>query len=80
MNDYYEGSKERRFECYLKLFELENNYYCAVKHLREYMKDLTLEAWKLESEDIMDCQAAEFMEPEVGRPGSLGQGRLKKWI
>lgn len=65
LQTYHEMTKERRFECYLKLFELENNYYCAVKHLREYMKGLTLEAWGLKDDDVMDCQAAEFMEPEA---------------
>lgn len=63
--EYFERTKERRFECYLKLFELENNYYCAVKHLREYMKGLTLTAWGLDEEDVMDCQAEEFMMPEA---------------
>jgi len=65
LQTYFEQTKERRFECYLKLFELENNYYCAVKHLREYMKGLTLEAWSLKDDDIQDCQAAEFLEPEA---------------
>jgi len=59
------GTRERRFECYLKLFELEANYYCAVKHLREYMKGLTLEAFALEDSDVTDCSADEFMKPSA---------------
>jgi len=61
--ELWTSTREMRFSCYLRLFELESNYYCAVKHLREYMKGLTLEAFALEESDITDCTADEFMSP-----------------
>jgi hypothetical protein len=61
--DLWHKTKDERWACYLKLFELENNYYCAIKHIRAYMKDLTLEAFGAKEEDVEDCEAAEFMFP-----------------
>lgn len=63
MHHYFDQSRERRWECYLQLFELENNYFCAVKHLREYMKGLTVAALSIDEEDISDCSASDFMSP-----------------
>jgi hypothetical protein len=61
--DLWHKTKDERWACYLKLFELENNYYCAIKHIRAYMKFLTLEAFGAKEEDVEDCEAAEFMFP-----------------
>jgi len=61
--DLWHKTKDERWACYLKLFELENNYYCAIKHIRAYMKSLTLEAFGATEDDIQDCEAAEFMFP-----------------
>lgn len=61
--DLWHITKDERWSCYLKLFELENNYYCAIKHIRAYMKSLTLEAFGAKEEDVEDCEAAEFMYP-----------------
>jgi len=56
-------TREKRFDCYLRLFELENNYFCAIKHIRGYMKDLALEALDFPPEAIQDCQVEDNMFP-----------------
>lgn len=60
---FWWGTREKRFACYLKLFELENNYFCAIKHIRGYMRDLALEAFGAEKDAVQDCQADDHMFP-----------------
>lgn len=57
------NTREKRWDCYLKLFELENNYFCAIKHIRGYMKDLALEAFGFPEDAVQDCQVEDNMFP-----------------
>lgn len=59
----FKQSRDERFACYFKLFELENNSYCAIKAIRSYMKGLTLEAFKATEEDVQDCQVGDYLKP-----------------
>jgi len=60
---YWWQTREQRFDCYLKLFELMNNYFCAIKHIRGYMKDLALEALGFKDDALQDCQVDDNMYP-----------------
>lgn len=62
--ELWHKTKDERWACYLKLFELENNYYCAIKHIRNYMKELTLEAFGAKEDDVTDCQSADMLYPQ----------------
>lgn len=65
MEEFFHATKDARFSCYLKLFELETNEYCSTKHLREYMKDQALNAFKLDEDDVQDCEYADKLRAEA---------------
>lgn len=50
-------------ECLAKLTDIEINTYCALKHLRDYMKEGALKALKLNATDIQDCETTEYLYP-----------------
>lgn len=65
MEEFFHNTKDARFSCYLKLFELESNEYCATKHLREYMKAQALGAFQLNEDDVQDCEYADKLRAEA---------------
>lgn len=58
---YLDRTETERFKCYLSLSELESNSFCAIKHIRSFMKDISLNALGLTADDVEDCQYADFM-------------------
>lgn len=66
MEELYHGTADMRMNCYLKLMELEQNEYCAIKKLREHMKGVALD-WANLSDDpdiIQDCTYEDELTPE----------------
>lgn len=57
----WDKTESERTKCYLRLAELESNAFCAIKHIREFMRGLALEALGLTEEQVQDCKYADFM-------------------